>query len=409
MTPPPPSQVAAPARPGRRRAARIPAGALLLALMTVQAAPAQQAPAAAASAPPARPEAVTTQAEAVTEATVEDTAQPPAPSANDLRWEAQARAPWPIPVPATNLRTIRLDSAPDSLSLPAAPWQGGALPTVTAEGGVRQAAWKLPGNDTTLALIGELGDAAKLAGFTPVFACDTEACGGFDFRYAAPVLAEPDMHIDLGDFRYLLARRGAGAEAEYLAAWTSRNATAGFIQIDWLRPLPPLAPVGLPPGGAQASGALASGAPASDRTVPAPADRPDRAATVATAAADFGAGLEGAGHLALDDLQFESGSARLDEADYASLRALAAYLQGHPDRQVTLVGHSDSVGGVAANLALSRARAASVRETLVTRYGAPAAQLSADGVGPLAPRASNLTEAGRAENRRVEAILTSTQ
>ena len=74
-----------------------------------------------------------------------------------------------------------------------------------------------------------------------------------------------------------------------------------------------------------------------------------------------------------------------------------------------LVGHTDAVGGLAANVSLSKRRAESVRAVLISRHGIPAAQVSADGVGPLAPRASNLDAAGQAQNRRVEVFVTSTQ
>jgi OOP family OmpA-OmpF porin len=76
---------------------------------------------------------------------------------------------------------------------------------------------------------------------------------------------------------------------------------------------------------------------------------------------------------------------------------------------VVLVGHTDASGGLAGNTALSRARAASVRDRLMAEYAVPAAQITAEGVGYLAPRATNKTEDGRARNRRVEAILTSTR
>ena len=76
---------------------------------------------------------------------------------------------------------------------------------------------------------------------------------------------------------------------------------------------------------------------------------------------------------------------------------------------VLLVGHTDAAGGLEANIALSRRRAASVVAHLVGELGVSRAQVSAEGVGYLVPRASNLTDQGRAENRRVEVVLTSTQ
>ena len=74
-----------------------------------------------------------------------------------------------------------------------------------------------------------------------------------------------------------------------------------------------------------------------------------------------------------------------------------------------MVGHTDAVGGLDGNVALSRRRASSVRDRLVGKYGVAGAQVTSDGVGFLSPRATNLTEAGRERNRRVEVILTSTE
>ena len=101
----------------------------------------------------------------------------------------------------------------------------------------------------------------------------------------------------------------------------------------------------------------------------------------------------------LDDLTFESGSALLGQGQFGSLAALAAYLKENPQRTIALVGHTDASGNLATNIALSTARAASVRDRLIRDFGIPAAQVSAEGVGYLAPRDSNLTQEGRARQK----------
>jgi OOP family OmpA-OmpF porin len=63
------------------------------------------------------------------------------------------------------------------------------------------------------------------------------------------------------------------------------------------------------------------------------------------------------------------------------------------------------VGTLENNIALSRARAEAVRQHLVEALGVDPAQVSATGIGYLAPRATNATAAGREANRRVEAVL----
>ena len=114
------------------------------------------------------------------------------------------------------------------------------------------------------------------------------------------------------------------------------------------------------------------------------------------------------GAVALDDLIFASGKAVLQDQDYASLAALAAWLKANPTQRVTLVGHTDATGSLAANTALSKQRAAAVRDWLIRHYGVAGAQIDAQGAGYLSPRATTQTPEGRALNRRVDVMLTST-
>ena len=115
--------------------------------------------------------------------------------------------------------------------------------------------------------------------------------------------------------------------------------------------------------------------------------------------------LQGSGHVVLKDLDFASGAGALSDRSYATLEALAAYLKANPARVVALVGHTDATGSLEANTALSRKRAEAVRARLIGKYEVPGGQVVAQGAGYLAPVASNLTQAGREANRRVEAVL----
>jgi len=124
---------------------------------------------------------------------------------------------------------------------------------------------------------------------------------------------------------------------------------------------------------------------------------------------DLAQQLESQGRYVLSDLAFETGSAQLGDAVFPSLQKLADYLVANPERTVALVGHTDSVGSLDGNIALSKRRAGSVLERLVTTYNIPRRQLEAEGMGYLAPVSTNLTEEGRTLNRRVEVIITSTQ
>ncbi len=82
----------------------------------------------------------------------------------------------------------------------------------------------------------------------------------------------------------------------------------------------------------------------------------------------------------------------------------AALLQKHERVVVEVAGHTDSVGSDEYNMGLSDRRANSVKDYL-TAKGVKASRLSAHGYGESRPVASNDTDEGRAENRRVELIV----
>ena len=110
------------------------------------------------------------------------------------------------------------------------------------------------------------------------------------------------------------------------------------------------------------------------------------------------------GHVAVYDLLFDTGKADLKPESTAALEQIAALLTKSAAMKLHVVGHTDNVGTLDANLDLSRRRAAAVVSALTARHGIAAARLRADGVGPLAPVASNDTDQGRGKNRRVELV-----
>jgi hypothetical protein len=84
------------------------------------------------------------------------------------------------------------------------------------------------------------------------------------------------------------------------------------------------------------------------------------------------------------------------------LQEIAGVLEKNPDWHLRIDGHTDNVGGDAANLDLSRRRAAAVKDALVQRYGIDASRLTTGGYGASSPKDRNDTPEGRARNRRVE-------
>jgi outer membrane protein OmpA-like peptidoglycan-associated protein len=104
------------------------------------------------------------------------------------------------------------------------------------------------------------------------------------------------------------------------------------------------------------------------------------------------------------DAGFAVGSAALSPRLQPVLAQLADGLRGNPSETVQIVGYTDSTGGDAINVPLSRSRARSVRDDLVAR-GVAAQRITTAGMGAADPVASNATAAGRALNRRVEIFV----
>jgi OOP family OmpA-OmpF porin len=289
--------------------------------------------------------------------------------------------------PATE--TVSNTTEFDSYKLPIGPYSDGTIPTLVAEGPLLEVAWQVvSASGTTLGVADNLRQQIEAVGFELLYECETQECGGFDFRFGTEVLPEPHMHIDLGDFRYLAAQRLGGSVPEYLSLFISRSNTLGYVQMILVGSGDNPAP--------QVAMTSTNGRPQIRPSGPAPALAPliER--------------LERQGSAVLQDVTFETGSSELKGTEFRTLQTLAEHLRSNPERRIALVGHTDSEGSLQGNIALSRQRAEAARQWLIAR-DVPAAQVEADGVGYLAPVASNLTEEGRTKNRRVEVIITSTR
>ncbi len=89
---------------------------------------------------------------------------------------------------------------------------------------------------------------------------------------------------------------------------------------------------------------------------------------------------------------------------YGTLKMIATVLTENPDVKIKIVGHTDSDGADAANLDLSKRRAASVKNELAKSFAIDASRIETDGNGETVPIAANDTPANKALNRRVEFI-----
>jgi OOP family OmpA-OmpF porin len=121
-------------------------------------------------------------------------------------------------------------------------------------------------------------------------------------------------------------------------------------------------------------------------------------------AAELSASLTTSGHSVVNGILFDTGKAEVKPESAAALQEVVKLLQQDPKLRIYVVGHTDNVGALAANLELSKRRAAAVVQVLTAQFGVAAARLEPFGAGPCAPIASNETEDGRSSNRRVEIV-----
>lgn len=301
---------------------------------------------------------------------------------------------WALPAVALELnlptsarQTVERDVVLGSYDVPLGRVVDGEIPTASIEGALNTQAWRLGDSDlTTLQIIAPLRDQLIANGFTILLDCASDACGGFDFRFATEVLPAPGMYVDIRDYRFVSAATGpVEAFDEVATVLVSRSGAAGFVQIIH----------------ASQDGTTIvrqSNAPTSSLPKGNPAS-----------ARDLPTELMEQGHVILPGLNFVTGSSDLSEEAFDSLASLAAYLTENPEIKIALVGHTDSQGALSNNIALSKRRAQSVLDRLAGVYAIPRSQMEAEGMGYLAPVASNLTQNGRELNRRVEAILLSSE
>ncbi len=112
--------------------------------------------------------------------------------------------------------------------------------------------------------------------------------------------------------------------------------------------------------------------------------------------------------LSENTVNFDFNSAALTTVSKSNLDKLAGVMVQYPDTNINVYGHTDSKGTDEYNLTLSQRRANSVIDYLVSK-GIARTRLNAMGMGEKDPIATNETEAGRAQNRRVEFAITANE
>jgi len=247
----------------------------------------------------------------------------------------------------------------DEFDIPTGPTKDGKFSTTEhVEGKLSTFGYGTPPGRSPLEVFRNYESALKAAGFATLFTCKGEQCGG-QLGYRAL------GYIPNGDDARYLAAKLARPEGDVYVALHVQPLETRFVVVE-VKP-------------------MATG-------------------LVKISAAALTKDLGSVGHVAVYDILFDTGKADVKPESASALTEIARMLAASPALTVHVVGHTDNVGPLAQNLDLSKRRAQAVVTALTTAHKVAAARLRADGVGPLAPVASNDTDAGRAKNRRVELV-----
>ncbi len=237
------------------------------------------------------------------------------------------------------------------------------IKTKTAEGQLTRLFYENPKAKSALEIFTNYKEGLEAAGFKVLFQCKDKECGpGWATNRWARVNGM--KYISSGGMAYLSARRESAGTETYVALSVIQHRH----EINVLE-----------------SKAM------------------DRGLVTVTAAA-LERGLAADGKAVLDGVLFDTDKATIRSESKPALEVIAKFLKDHPNLKVFIVGHTDFVGALDYNLNLSRERAQAVANALTKDYGIAAARLSAHGVGPLSPAATNRNDPGKSQNRRVEMV-----
>ena len=224
-----------------------------------------------------------------------------------------------------------------------------------------------------------------------------------------------------GDANQILADMAAGAEISLRGsnndlAWTRSTGTADPIIVDGGRANRVVrfrreaenhnpSPGAKPTAAAQDSGPSKSTSHASDSIESAKSAAASK--STQEIKKDLGVKEGPMGEMAEipNEIMFAFNSDQLRPDAVNILAECAEMIKRDGNKDMRVIGHTDSVGSLSYNLDLSNRRAAVVKTWLVKEGGIPKEDLFAIGLGPKKPKASNVTAEGRSKNRRVEVVM----
>ncbi len=244
------------------------------------------------------------------------------------------------------------------------------------EGKVTKILYRVPKGRATLEVMRNYEQALNANGFEKIFSCDKNTCGtehAARVHFRTTVLGEKGLSF-IGDFwkdqRFLSAKLARPEGDIYVSIYD-------FNDPDW------------------------DGHLVSVDVIELRAMEQDQ---IIVDANEMARQISESGRISLYGIYFDTDRADIKPESRPMLDEIARLMSAHPNLKLMIVGHTDNQGGIEYNLDLSTRRATSVWNELVSGYGISDSRLRSWGVGYLAPVATNKTEEGRAQNRRVELV-----
>ncbi len=253
-----------------------------------------------------------------------------------------------------------------------------------------------PAGKSALEVVRNYQQDLKAAGYKATYECTGEACGSADWitkGYFISTLvsgaywsnigdnspAACGGGANIGDFRYVLMDSPATESTVAVAAWRPGILSAYCDEPEYQK---------------------------RTSVIVVKVDTKAREQAMETLSAnEMGKSLDASGKVAVYGILFDTNKADIKPESRASLEQIGTLLKQQTRLKLHVVGHTDNVGTLPANIDLSKRRAEAVVAALAGSYGIARDRLTANGVASLAPVASNSDEAGRAKNRRVELVL----
>ena len=236
-----------------------------------------------------------------------------------------------------------------------------------------QQVWEVKNISRTDRLLDEIKTHLYKEGFEVIFECDFRSCGSFNFRFNANIVNEPQMHIDLGDYKFITLKALTSGKINFITYIISKGSNIGYVQLN-----------------------------AYGKNLSIKNNSKTNKVFNENWIPNFN---DLKGSIILQGLRFKTGSSDITDANIKILSSLANYLILNDSEKIILVGHTDASGSLKNNIMLSKERAESVKNLFVAQFNVNPDQIATNGVGFLAPIASNETEKGRDQNRRVEVII----